>query len=239
MTKKEALITLLYPRRCPICHQPAPYGKEICPECERALPEVNAKRCRICSQPIEDFETLCADCTEITHAYTEGLGVFLYDETMRGAMSYLKYKGRREYGPVLGRLAAERARLRIANWHCTAVVPVPIHPSRARSRGYNQASLIAQAVADTAGLPFVPDALVRLKQTKAMKALSPKERRENLRGAFGPGRALPPGARALVVDDIYTTGATIDACAEVLLSSGAEAVYFLTVCIGKGVFARY
>ena len=85
-------LDLLYPRRCPICHEPAPAGKKICPACRKKLPYIETKRCRKCGKPVEDREIMCEDCKKTEHVYTAGIGVFRYDETMRGTISYYKFK---------------------------------------------------------------------------------------------------------------------------------------------------
>lgn len=236
---KKELLGILYPARCPICHGIAPYHQEICPECKEKLPYIKGKRCRICGKPVEDSEILCDDCQKIRHLYNEGIGVFLYDDVMRETMSYLKYKNRREYGRVLGNLVFEETKEKIRIWDPDMVIPVPMHPKKEAVRGYNQAREIALPIAERAGIPLRTDLLRRTEQTAAMKNLTAKERRENLVHAFSveAGRTVPE--RILLVDDIYTTGATIDACAASLRASGAVRITFLTVCIGMGFMVRY
>ncbi|MEE3420459.1 MAG: ComF family protein [Lachnospiraceae bacterium] len=235
----ENVLDLVYPRRCPICHGIAPWGEDICPECREKLPFVTTKRCRKCGKPVEDFETLCDDCKATPHIYDEGMGLLLYNETMRDTMAYLKFKGRREYGAVLGRVLAASVPDKIRRWQPDAVVPVPVHRDKLISRGYNQAEEIARPLAERYGIPLRTDLVVRREKTAAMKALNKKERFQNLKGAFAvpDGVRVPP--RILIVDDIYTTGATIDAMSAVLIDNGAAHVYFLTVCIGMGFMVRY
>ncbi len=230
---------LLWPRRCPYCHEAAPFGKEICPECAGRLPVIRGARCGKCGKPVESFETLCDDCRKTEHVYTEGIGIFRYDEAMRESMAQLKFKGRREYGRTLGHLAGRAAALRIAKWKPDALVPVPMHPGKMKTRGYNQASEIAGGVSDVTGIKVREDLLLRVRETKAMKELSPAERRDNLRNAFRAGSGSASGMRILLVDDIYTTGATVDAASGVLLHAGAEQIFFLAVCIGQGFMVQF
>lgn len=237
-TGREVL-QILYPARCPICHEIAPYHEAICPECRKRLPYIKTKRCRICGKPVEDSEVYCDDCQKIRHHYQEGMGVFLYDDVMRETMSYLKYKHRKEYGRVLGELVYEEAREKIRFWNPQAIVPVPMHKSKMEKRGYNQAEEIARPIAELSGVPLRTDLLFRREKTAAMKDLSAMERRENMKNAFATADDIAIPKRILLVDDIYTTGATMDACARALCAAGASQITFLTVCIGMGFMVRY
>lgn len=233
------ILNLLYPARCPVCDRPAPFGTDLCPDCLQALPVIGTRRCKKCGKPVEDFEKYCEDCSKNPHVYTCGLGIFLYDEQMKKTMAFLKYKGRREYGAVLGRLVYERARGELLRWRPQAVVPVPIHPERKTERGYNQAEEIARPIAELAGIRLCPDLLVRMERTGPMKKLTRAERFANMKNAIAvrPGSIVPD--RILIVDDIYTTGATIDAAAGALRDAGARQIYFLSVCIGAGFMITY
>ena len=233
------ILNLLYPARCPVCDRPAPFGTDICPDCLRTLPVIETRRCAKCGKPVEEFEKYCEDCAKDPHAYTCGLGIFLYDEQMKKTMAALKYKGRREYGAVLGRLVFERARSELLRWRPQAVIPVPIHPERRNQRGYNQAEEIARPIAELSGIRFCPDLLVRTERTGPMKKLTRAERFENMKNAIAVRSGGHVPDRVLIVDDIYTTGATIDAAAGALRKAGARQIYFLSVCIGAGFMITY
>ena len=231
-------LDLLFPRRCPVCHAPAPPGEDMCPECRERLPLIRTDRCRICGKPVRNGEDICQDCGTTPHLFTQGMGVFLYDETMRETMSFFKYKGRREYGEALGTELFRAAGSRLLDWGVRAVLPVPIHASRRRERGYNQSEILAARVAELAGLPLLRKVLLRTGKTPPLKNLNPIERRDALARAMalcGPAPRVP----VLLIDDIYTTGATIDAAAGLLGSCGTPEVYFLTVCIGGGFMVQY
>ena len=198
----------------------------------------NGCRCRICGKPVRNGEDICQDCGTTPHLFTQGMGVFLYDETMRETMSFFKYKGRREYGEALGTELFRAAGSRLLDWGVRAVLPVPIHASRRRERGYNQSEILAARVAELAGLPLLRKVLLRTGKTPPLKNLNPIERRDALARAMalcGPAPRVP----VLLIDDIYTTGATIDAAAGLLGSCGTPEVYFLTVCIGGGFMVQY
>ena len=152
-------------------------------DCHRQLPVIESRRCRKCGKPVEDFEALCPDCEKNPHQYDRGIGIYRYDSVMREAVSYLKYKGRREYGEAMGVYAAESARSELMTWNPEIIVPIPIHPARLRERGYNQAEVIARAVSEVSGIRLAPDALQRKDTTSAMKNLSVRERYSNLSNA--------------------------------------------------------
>ena len=228
---------MVFPRRCPMCHDAVPFGKRLCPGCVGKLPYVTGKRCAKCSQPVEEDEELCDGCRERRHVFDRGLGVFIYEERMKEAVSYMKYRGRREYCGVLGELAGEAASGVPFIERCGVLVPVPIHASRLRERGYNQAELIARAAGRALGKP-VEGLLVRKTQTAALKNLHSRERYRELSEALEAACGAPKEP-ILVVDDIFTSGATVDAAADALKRAGAPEVYFLTVCIGAGYLRQY
>ncbi len=236
---KRRLLNLIYPPHCFVCGDIAPWGYELCPTCRDRLPIIHTKRCAKCGKPVESTQTLCDDCRKRVHLFDEGRGLMVYDETMRQAMAYLKYKHRREYGYVMGKLLYEGSRDKLAKWQADAIVPIPIHKKRRRERGYNQAEEIARAVSDLAKIPLRPELLLRSHATVAMKKLNAKERQKNLQSAFVCPYHFRQGIRLILIDDIYTTGATIDAAAGVLKAAGCSNVFFLSVCIGGGFMVRY
>ena len=237
--KTELLVDLVYPRRCPICGRPAPFGLKICPECRTRLPVIEAKRCAKCGKPVEDFETLCPDCRKTQHMYDRGLGIYVYDEIMKHAVSDLKYKGRREYGEVFGELIYENARSELLCWKPDCLIPIPLHRARAGERGYNQARIISEALSKKSGIPTRADILIRTMETDRMKELSAKDRTNNMIRAFEASGDCRGIKSVVLIDDIYTTGSTIDAASAVLRKAGIDEIYFLAVCIGGGFMVSY
>ena len=231
-------VDLLYPRRCPFCHDVAPVGKEACPECLEALPYVEEPRCRKCGKPVDETLVYCEDCMELRRSFDAGCSAFVYDDRMRETIRCFKNKGRAEYGGVLGRLLYVYARRELSEWDPQCIIPVPVHRKRLKARGYNHAELLAEEIASLSGIPLLTGALLRTDQTEAMRRLDREGRRRNLRGAFSAsGKELP--ARVLLVDDILTTGSTLDECALTLKEAGAKEVYFVTLCTGGGEAVRF
>lgn len=146
-------------------------------------------------------------------------------------MFKLKYGKRQEYGSFYGQIAAVYSREIIRNWGVEIIIPIPLHRKRMEKRGYNQAELIAGALGKTLCIPVDSRLMKRKVNTRPQKELDYRERKQNMKNAFflkGENRYR----RILLVDDIYTTGSTIEAAAELLKRNGAENVFFLTIAMG-------
>ena len=234
--KTKTILNILFPRRCPVCGEiTEPAGSLICPSCFRELSFVKSPTCKKCGKEILN-ETMeyCEDCISHRHVFEHGVALLNYDEKARASMVQIKYKNKREYLDFYGAALAARYEKQIRRMQADAIVPVPIHRSRRRRRGFNQAELLAEVMGERLGIPVMPDALVRSKRTLPQKELSAAERLKNLSGAFLAGE-IPAGVRSvLLVDDIYTTGSTIEACARALRNAGVERVYFAVICMTGG-----
>lgn len=151
-----------------------------------------------------------------------------YDGALRTSILALKFRGARGVGTLLGKWIAERI-----FWPLELVVSVPLHAQRLRERGYNQAALIARAVAAAIRVRYLDDAIARRRSTVPQSSLGLAERRENVEGAFGACNRIGAvcGRRVLIVDDVVTTGATVAACASVLRAAGARCVYVACAAI--------
>ena len=122
----------------------------------------------------------------------------------------------------------------MAGWRAQAFVPIPLHPSRRRKRGFNQAELLAKELSGRSGIPADAGLLMRVKKTRAQKELNDQERLTNLKDAFSVRKRKVPYQNIILVDDIYTTGSTMDAAAKVLKENGAKNIYFVCICVGNG-----
>lgn len=195
---------------CPLCQRPA--KAVFCPDCQRRLQAE-----RLDSWPV---------ITSPWPLYAWGI----HRGALRRAIYCLKYEGQRRIGAVLGEWLGSRwleSRQKrsgsqgshdLLSRHDYTVVPIPLHAERLRQRGYNQAALISQAFCERTGLRHLPDALVRVRATAAQHELNPLQRQQNLAGAFALKRA--PATPVLLVDDIYTTGSTVQAAQQVLVAAG-------------------
>lgn len=173
------------------------------------------------------------DCKTHKRSFEYGMALVHYDETARRSMVQIKYKHKKEYLEFYGAAIAKRFQQRLAKTGADCLVPVPVHPSRKRKRGFNQADVLARHISDYTGIPVYADILVRNKKTAPQKKLTPRERLANLEQAFLAGDIPESVKRVVLVDDIYTTGSTMEACTRVLKKSGITHVYFVTICIGS------
>lgn len=234
--RKPDILSLIFPRCCPVCHEVVEDpGERACRICRTKLTYIREPFCRKCGKPLESVrQEYCGDCRGKRHFFLQGRAPFVYDETMRGSIAMYKYGGRKEYAAFYAeeilRVCAEEMRL----WRAEALVPIPLHPSRRRKRGFNQAGLLARELSRRTGIPAEEHLLKRVKKTHVQKELNDQERRKNLKGAFALREEKLPYKRIILVDDIYTTGSTIDEAAGVLRENGAESVYFLSICVGRG-----
>ena len=228
----EKMSDIFYPRRCPVCQKILKDQKRmICPQCETMLHPIGHPRCFKCGKPVEKGE-FCRDCQKRKHMFEQGRGIFVYDSSMRRSVTRYKYYGCREYGDFYAKAMYRYAKMELREWKSDLIVPVPVHRSKERMRGFNQAAYLAERISRYTGIPADMGLVQKNIKTKSQKKLNALQRRKNLEKAFcvtGDVR----GKDILVIDDVYTTGSTIDAMASCLKKKGAENVYFLTVCIGR------
>ena len=228
----KLFLDMLYPRRCPVCHDIAvPGGSRICNVCREKLKLITGPRCFRCSKPLKrEEQEYCKDCRK-TRLFDQGIGIFPYGSVLQESLFKLKYGKRQEYGSFYGQIAAVYSREIIRNWGVEIIIPIPLHRKRMEKRGYNQAELIAGALGKTLCIPVDSRLMKRKVNTRPQKELDYRERKQNMKNAFflkGENRYR----RILLVDDIYTTGSTIEAAAELLKRNGAENVFFLTIAMG-------
>lgn len=228
------LLILVYPNRCPVCNRVL-YDTLICPQCAKRLKYNTGPVCYRCGKPVDHaIKEYCPDCVKRRHEFCQGRAVFLYEGQMRSILYRYKYSNRRDYTEFL---AGEAARL-YGGWvkqlGIDAVVPIPLAKKRMRQRGYNQAELFAKRFCELTGLRCETKLLARIRNTVPQKQLSVQERKNNLKNAFKMNRNVVNLKRVLIVDDIYTTGSTIDAAALALKQSEIEDVYYLCISIGQG-----
>ena len=232
---KEKLKDILFPPRCAVCDDVIPAdGRRVCGECARRLSYVESPRCYKCGKEIESpEEELCEDCAGSRRSYVKGFPVFNYMPPLSDALMALKYGGRQEYALFYGEEIYRAYGSEMKACGIDALVPVPLHPKKLLSRGYNQAELIAASLGKCLGVEVRNDILKRVSFTTPQKQLGNTEREKNLRKAFKAYddiKDLPE--TVLLVDDIYTTGSTIEACTIACMEKGIKKVYYTSVAIG-------
>ena len=177
-------------------------------------------------------EEYCRDCLTHPGSFLQGRGIFLYDAQMKDSIMKYKYFGSREYGRFYARAMYIYAGDAIRRWEPDILVPVPLHWRKQRMRGFNQAEFLARELSGYTGIPTVTDLVRKIYPTRSQKKLDAIQRRKNLKQAFQV-TGNPYGKRILLIDDVYTTGSTMDVLSQILLEKGADRIFFLTVCIGS------
>ena len=198
------IIELVYPRRCPVCDEPVPVTDNlICEECRSKLRYIEGARCRKCGKRlVDETKIYCGDCERRVHIFDYGYALYSYRE-MHDSIYRFKSKGRCEYARFYAKEICGHLKEEIGRMGAQALIPVPLHASRERERGYNQSELLAKEMSRLLGIPVRSD-IVKLK-------------------------------KVIVIDDVYTTGSTVDAVARELKEHGVGKVYFITLCTGEGV----
>ena len=230
------LLDCLYPRICPVCREVL-WEKDVkvCTRCRGKLMVIEEPLCKRCGKGLEEDEReYCRDCEVSDHEFIAGRGVFKYKNEIKESVYNFKYKNKREfvdfYTDEMVRVLGDWIRYLAPD----ALIPVPLHPKKERLRGYNQAGLLAHALGDKLDIPVIEDFIVRSQNTPPQKDKTPEGRKKNMKKAFNIGENIVKLDIAMVIDDIYTTGATADAVSRLLKDGGVREVYCLSLCIGNG-----
>ncbi|MDY3747991.1 MAG: ComF family protein [Lachnospiraceae bacterium] len=252
------LMDILYPRRCPVCHDILKLSEgPVHSACQAKLKYVQEPVCYRCGKPVlTGDDEYCSDCMARRHYYESGHAVWVYDALMQKSIAMYKYHGAKEYADFYAQQMAAMYGSWIKSLNPDVLIPVPVHWKKKCQRGYNQAELLAKRLGMHLHFPVDTKYLVRGQWTKPQKTLTPAQRYENLKNVFyikkykkrklltqntiKKLRSLKTFKTrktkypvVLLIDDIYTTGSTIDACASVLKAAGTERVYYLSLCIGS------
>ena len=238
---RAALLSVVFPAGCRICEQLLTGATRIpiCNDCLGSFRPINGTVCEKCGRPVEgatraEVETfVCPTCVDDEwggYAFDRVRSWAVYEGALVHAILLLKFENIDPLGKLFSRWLAEVVVDGGAAFQADVVVPVPLHRQRERERGYNQAALIAKPLAKRLELPYKSVLLTRIRPRPDKHLLSFEERWESVRGAFAtrPGSQVD-NLRVLLVDDVMTSGATLDSCAKVLREAGARSVIGLTV----------
>jgi ComF family protein len=231
------LSAVLLPADCLVCkrHLPAEHDGGVCLPCWKSFRRLEGACCRRCGDPVLVFEDpvplpafLCDECRRHPRPFVRCRSAGIYDGALREAIHRVKFGGETALAKSLGRYLARSLPGEAAE--ADLVAPVPLHPRKLRERGFNQSEFLSGAVASAASLPHQPRLLSKTTPTHSQTGLGRRDRRRNLKGTFSVrARASVAGRRVLLVDDIYTTGCTVEECARALRRAGARAVRVLTL----------
>ncbi|MCG5536158.1 ComF family protein [Ectothiorhodospira mobilis] len=216
-----ALVETLYPPLCLCCGAPGQGGMDLCPDCARELP-LAGPACQRCARPLPAAAgPICGDCLRHPPAFDAARAALRYQWPVDTWIARFKFRGRLNHGRLLARLMARQLLPGAQPPDC--ILPVPLHRHRLAQRGFNQAAELARPLARALQVPLVPDAVRRTRATPPQQTLSAARRRHNLRGAFTVRAGFTPG-HVLLVDDVMTTGSTLDELARRLKAAGVRRV---------------
>jgi ComF family protein len=238
---RAALMSVTFPSGCRICEQPltAPTRVPICDACLDSFQPISGRICDVCGMPVETASAaecpiyvcpLCVNTKDRTYSFGRLRSWSFYEGAMVRAILLLKFENIEPLGGLFARLLADLVTGSGPQLEADVIVPVPLHRQRERERGYNQAALIAKPLAKMLGLPCKSVLLTRIRPRPDKHILTLEERWESVRGAFAahPGSQID-NLRVLLLDDVMTTGATLDSCAKTLRDAGARSVVGVTV----------
>ncbi|MBN9567148.1 MAG: ComF family protein [Alphaproteobacteria bacterium] len=230
----QGTLNLLFPPLCMACRAPVAAAGQLCAQCWGKIAFLEGAMCACCGLPFDadpGGEMLCAACHAVPPAFDRARAVMRYDDASRGLILAFKWADRLDLTPGLAHWLDRAGRALTAE--CDLIVPVPLHRFRLWRRRYNQAAIAGAALSRLCGAPFDPFVLRRVRATASQGTMpSAAARRRNVAAAFGIAERRQPSLRrrtVLLVDDVHTTGATLEACARVLKRGGAARVFALTL----------
>lgn len=225
----------LWPEICPFCGKV--YRTGICPGCQKLLENLRIQepRCLKCGKPIRYHEKeYCHDCQNTKHYFEEGKSLWIHKAPVNQSIYQFKYHNQREFSRYYAEEMAKEYAEIVRRWSPDLMIPIPLHVRRRKRRGYNQAELLAKELGKYLKIPVDCKSVTRVRYTNPQKKMDHNKRKSNLKHAFRVQPLLPTIKKVVLIDDIYTTGNTIDAVASELKKKGVEKVYFLTISIGQG-----
>lgn len=226
-------LNIVFPPQCLSCDALVPNHGTLCLECWQQVEFITDPCCACCGYPFEFTMgpgTLCGDCLREQPVYARARAAFRYNEASRRLVLKLKFQDQTLLAKIFAGWLASAGRELIAA--SDVIVPVPLHYWRFIGRRYNQSVLLAQALSPLCGLPTIPDALKRIRYTPPQAGLTRAQRLDNVKGVFSVNaRHIPAikGNSVLLIDDVMTTGATLQQCTKALIKAGASQVNVLTL----------
>lgn len=233
----SAGLDVIYPRSCLSCGKDADSEyQHVCWDCLSRTEVIVPPFCRLCGDPVDgmvEHEYTCSACADSRPSFDLGRSAVRYRGPVRTILHLFKYERAVFLSDDLSNFLHAVVATHFRDIPFDAVTCVPLHARRERERTYNQAAVLAQALAGRMSLPCLPDCLIRLRDTPSQTHYSASQRRQNVRRAFGVRHvSWVDGRRFLLVDDVMTTGSTVDECAHVLKKAGAVTVHVITVARG-------
>jgi ComF family protein len=210
----------------PVCGGCGKLGWRWCQECQKRTPRIHDPVCERCGIPTTG-QNICELCKKEPPAYRKMRSWAVFDSPIQNGLHTMKYKGNLPFGEALALQMTEF--VNSLHWDIDLLIPVPLGRKRLQERGYNQVALVAQPLAYRTGICYLPQALWKTRETRTQVGLNGSQRQKNVLNAFRADARSVARKSILLMDDVSTTGSTISACTEALLSAGAREVYGITV----------
>ncbi len=231
----EAFLNALYPKKeyCILCGGIS--SENLCSNCASTVEFIHDRRCLKCGKGLKDsfIDNICPDCKERKFSFHTAYSSFLYKGSGKEIIHKLKYDGKKEGARVLAKYMADI--IISESLKGDVIVPVPIHEDKMSLRGFNQSFLIGEHLSRDLSLPLWP-CLIRIKNTRDQFNLDKYERKLNIINAFSINLLYNvKDKRILLIDDVFTTGSTVDECSKVLMNSGAKDVFVITAASGLNI----
>lgn len=222
----------MFPKTCCFCGKIS--KEELCDDCKNKIIYIKEPRCKKCGKPIRYKEKeYCQDCANRKFYYEQGRSLWIHKEPVSHSIYWFKYHNRRIYSEFYAKELCRIYGSTVKRWGIDLIVPVPLHWKRRLQRGYNQSELIARKVGKMLEIPVETKVVRRVLNTKPQKKLNDKERRRNIKEAFEVTNKGVQNRKILLIDDIYTTGSTINEISRILCEKRQNKVWFLTISIGQ------
>lgn len=231
----ESLVDVVYPLNCLICRAKlnASQYSPLCSDCFSSIKKINPPFCIKCGKPLEIALTpsnKCLNCRKQEYNFDRAWSSTKYDGVMRECIHKLKYNRKFSLGNMFSRILIEFVNKYMEINKFDFIIPVPLHRTKLREREFNQAQMLAEPLSSNFNKRLLSKNIYRIRYTLSQSELSLQERRENIRGAFGISNPeLIKGKDILIIDDVFTTGATVNECASLLKRNGAGLIEVLTL----------
>jgi ComF family protein len=226
-------LRIFFPEPCPVCKNPSTYHKTapICPDCWQTITPYKGPICQKCGKPlVADSSITCSDCLKDAPSFNWARSFGLYEGVLKEAVNLMKYYSVKRLSKPLSEIM-----LGMKIPQADAIIPVPLHKKKLRSREFNQSSSFARHISKSNGIPVILNALVKIKETVPQVGLNARERKKNIKNSFGlTNRELIQGKDIILVDDVFTTGATVRECSRLLKKQGAGDIYVVLLAHSRG-----
>lgn len=233
---KEELLDIVYPKICLGCKNriPADCEKYLCSACLDKLQKIKPPLCTVCGKPIDDTDVCrCSECSGYKYHFSRGYTASVYEGLIKDCIHNFKYNSHTYLGGTLAGLMADFASSHIGLNKVDLIVPVPLHWRKLRDRGFNQSVILTKLLSRTLGIPFINKGISRIKALPPQAGLPRKDRIRNSHGIFKVTRPeYFCGKHILLIDDVFTTGATVNECSKMLMDCGAKDVWVFSLARG-------